>query len=345
MESIPTEFNLICWLAADRWLASCAADLALRWCRMSSQPATSTVTTPLARPTASRQALVQMASSAAAPALACCFSNPADVAKTRLNLDNELRPRGEPPKFQGSVHCLQTIWRAEGVAGIQRGLGFAMLREASKNTFRLGLYDPLVHKINGGPGKAPLSVLTVAGAISGSISALICNPVDLLKTRLQLDPSHPSGSGSEGGAIQLAKEIIRKEGVLGLWRGVLANMGRSFLSGASQLSVNAYMKQLASQYTKPNVFSDACCALVAGFATVAAMNPVDVVRTRLYSQRINADGQPMLYRSATDCAWQLASVEGPSAFYKGAVANFYRTGPHTVLTFVFLGWIRRTLAE
>ena len=32
---------------------------------------------------------------------------------------------------------------------------------------------------------------------------------------------------------------------------------------------------------------------------------------------------------------------GPLAFYKGVTAHFIRAGPHVVLTFVFIGAMRR----
>ena len=84
-----------------------------------------------------------VAYSALAPAISCVLTNPMDVAKTRLNMDRELRPPGAPRAFAGIVDCIRQAWAAEGLAGVQRGLGFAVVREASKNAFRLGLYDPL----------------------------------------------------------------------------------------------------------------------------------------------------------------------------------------------------------
>ena len=91
--------------------------------------------------------MVSMGSSAVAPAIAAFFTNPADVAKTRLNMARELQ--APTSTAQGVIGCLRTIYRLEGLAGLQRGLGLVCIREASKNSFRIGLYEPLVRKLEG----------------------------------------------------------------------------------------------------------------------------------------------------------------------------------------------------
>jgi solute carrier family 25 protein 34/35 len=91
----------------------------------------------------------------------------------------------------------------------------------------------------------------------------------------------------------------------------------------------------------PGIATDAGCAFVAATAVVACINPVDVVRTRLYSQPLDAHGSGVLYASAVDCARQVLRVEGPFAFYKGVTAHFMRVGPQVVLTFVFIASLKR----
>ena len=95
---------------------------------------------------------LSVSTSALAPALAAILTNPADVAKTRLNMMLELQP--------GSVRvsvleCLRQIHAAEGVAGLQRGLSFVLVRESSKNAFRLGLFEPVLVLLQPDPGTKP----------------------------------------------------------------------------------------------------------------------------------------------------------------------------------------------
>lgn len=113
-----------------------------------------------------------MAISAAGPAFAAVFTNPADVAKTRLNMDRELQAVGSRPRYAGTFDCIRQVWASEGLAGVQRGLNFAMVREASKCSFRIGLHEPIVNAMHHGSGPAPFATKAIGGMLSGAISAL-----------------------------------------------------------------------------------------------------------------------------------------------------------------------------
>ena len=63
---------------------------------------------------------------------------------------------------------------------------------------------------------------------------------------------------------------------------------------------------------------------------ILCVNPVDVVRTRLYN------APPGRYSGGADAAAQLVTLEGPLAFYKGALTHYLRLGPHMVLVFGIL---------
>jgi hypothetical protein len=85
--------------------------------------------------------------------------------------------------------------------------------------------------------------------------------------------------------------------------------------------------------------------LTAGLATCVANNPVDVLRSRLYNQPLDAQGQGRLYSSAGDAVRKIVAMEGARAFYKGFWSHYCRAGPHFVLTFVFLERMRKAFAS
>ena len=76
-------------------------------------PHSHTTTLPLIDSSASH-----FATSAAGPALACIITNPADVAKTRLNLELELQ-KTTMSHTTGSFECMRRTYAAEGLAGIR----------------------------------------------------------------------------------------------------------------------------------------------------------------------------------------------------------------------------------
>ena len=71
--------------------------------------------------------------------------------------------------------------------------------------------------------------------------------------------------------------------------------------------------------------------MISGLVVAAAMNPFDVVSTRLYNQSATNP----LYTGPIDCLKKIFMKEGVFGFFKGFTAHYFRMGPHTVLTFVF----------
>ena len=77
------------------------------------------------------------------------------------------------------------------------------------------------------------------------------------------------------------------------------------------------------------------CALASAAVSVACVNPVDVVRTRLYN------APPGRYASGVEAGLALAQTEGLFAFYKGALTHYLRLGPHMVLVFGILEQLKK----
>jgi len=127
--------------------------------------------------------LLSMGCSGLGPAIATVFTNPLEVCKTRLQFSIE---GGRQRVYGGAADCFRKTWQAEGVGGLQAGLGPAVVREGTKTFFRYGLYSPILAGIHDGPtASAPVSTRMAAGAAAGAIAAAVCNPLDLLKCQLQ----------------------------------------------------------------------------------------------------------------------------------------------------------------
>lgn len=78
-------------------------------------------------------------------------------------------------------------------------------------------------------------------------------------------------------------------------------------------------------------------ALLSSLLTVTAMNPLDVVSSRLY----NSAGRGTVYAGPLDCLRRTLHAEGPRALLKGWGAQYLRLGPHTILTFLLLDRLKR----
>ncbi|KAJ1512796.1 Mitochondrial oxaloacetate carrier protein, partial [Coelomomyces lativittatus] len=277
----------------------------------------------------------------------------------RLQLQGEalkrLRNSNEKPPllYKNSLDCIVKTFQLEGIHGLQKGLTPAILREGSKNLFRLGMYDPILRVLHP-PSKydtsPPTWKMMTSGAICGAMGALACNPFELIKTRLQ---SKAEGSLASIGhqhhytGVRMAlTTIYQQEGFLGWYRGSLMSVGRSMVGSSSNLSAFHVLKRvLVEKYGwKDHIFSDMVSGLVSGFASVICMNPIDVLRTRYYNQPFDPQtGQGKYYASPYHSATSLIRNEGWHAFYKGFLSHFLRIGPHFCLTFMFLGILKRAV--
>ena len=171
-------------------------------------------------------------------------------------------------------------------------------------------------------------------------------------------------------------KIYQTTGVGGLWRGADAAVIRTTVGSATQLTTYSFSKQLvrSSGLLPPDarVATEAGAAMVSGVAVAAAMNPFDVISTRLYNQNPKAPlyagcvARPRatrVQREAAltptdsraecgpegrrrrgrpfDCLVRIVKAEGPMGLFKGLGAHYLRMGPHTFFTMIFWEQIKR----
>jgi solute carrier family 25 oxoglutarate transporter 11 len=90
--------------------------------------------------------------------------------------------------------------------------------------------------------------------------------------------------------------------------------------------------------------------MISGLVTTIASMPVDIAKTRLQSMKY-VDGKFFLrifsqlykiiqgvteYKGAGDVLGKVIKKEGFFTLWKGFTPYYFRLGPHTVLTFIFL---------
>jgi solute carrier family 25, member 34/35 len=86
------------------------------------------------------------------------------------------------------------------------------------------------------------------------------------------------------------RDIYRTTGIAGLWRGADAAVVRTMIGSATQLTTYAFSKDLVRRSSLGRAHADkpwlveAGGAMLSGVAVAVAMNPFDVISTRLYNQ-------------------------------------------------------------
>ncbi|KAI8836795.1 mitochondrial carrier domain-containing protein [Chytriomyces cf. hyalinus JEL632] len=238
--------------------------------------------------------------------------------------------------YRNSFDAIHKILRNEGIRGLQKGLFPAILKEGSKNFFRIGMYDPFMTMIHDPKtGSSPPWKRMLAGSMCGVMGAFSCNPFELIKTRLQSQVSAANAHQAVGHQFQYKNswdamvKTYASDGLKGLYRGSVLSMARSFVGSGVNLTTYSMMKEylILKRNWKDDWVLDMVAGLGSGIASCIAMNPIDVVRTRYYNQPY-VNGKGTLYSSGTDAIKHIVQHEGPSAFYKGFTTHFLRIGPH-----------------
>ncbi|XP_067943891.1 mitochondrial substrate carrier family protein ucpB-like [Watersipora subatra] len=271
-------------------------------------------------------------------------TNPIDVIKTRLQLDNELTAKsGAAKKYQGLFRGTARIVAEEGFLGLYKGWGASMLREGSYSTIRLGAYEPLKSKLGAtDPSHTPLWKKITAGATSGAVGSVIANPTDLVKVRLQAQGKlEPGTELRHSGVFSAFSDIIKHQGVRGLWTGCGPTVCRAMILTATQIPTYDHVKHTLLNHAimEEGVPLHIVSSMAAGLMCAITTSPVDTIKTRIMNQHM-IDGVGAKYRSPVDAFFQCIRAEGLFGLYKGFFPNWLRLGPHTIITFFIFERLR-----
>ncbi|CAJ2512094.1 Uu.00g077190.m01.CDS01 [Anthostomella pinea] len=177
-------------------------------------------------------------------------------------------------------------------------------------------------------GLALYSRFALAGAICCSLTHGGMTPVDVVKTRIQLDPVTYNG-----GLIGGFRQVIAKEGAGALLTGVGPTFAGYFLQGAFKFGGYEYFKQQAinmvgienaSNYRTGVYLASSACA---EFFADIALCPLEATRIRLVSEPTYASG-------LVSGMSKMASQEGLGAFYAGFGPILFKQVPYTMAKFV-----------
>ena len=226
--------------------------------------------------------------------------------------------------------ALRKVCKEEGLLpGLYRGLPVAMVREASKNMFRIGMFFPILRAMHDDKdGPAPAWKRFLAGTCTGALGAVASNPFDLVKTRLQV----PAAVSEYSGMRQCMKSIYKTEGFGTFYRGMGASVTRDMLGSSVNLTVQSLVAEwFVSNHvlTPGSPVLGAISGVCSAAAAVAVMQPIDTSRAYVYLK-------PGVHKDVIQAAKFIVKNEGPWKLYKGSRAHFLRTAPHYALMFAIL---------
>ncbi|GAC95336.1 hypothetical protein PHSY_002911 [Pseudozyma hubeiensis SY62] len=280
------------------------------------------------------------------------------------------------------VGALNDIVRTDGWKGLYRGLS----PNVAGNSASWGLYFLWYTMIKermsanashdaatGEAKKLSAGQHLLAASESGAITALMTNPIWVVKTRMFTTPhsAAPTAAAVSSATTRAPPEvyrglwhglvsIYRNEGLRGLYKGAgLALFGVS--NGAIQFMAYEELKKWRTsvaarklESSTPSApvdtsmiqLSNAEYIVMSGVSKVAAIlltYPYQVVRSRIQNHATSH-----IYPDIGTCIRLTYTQEGSRAFYKGLVPNLVRILPGTCVTFVVyenVSWALKGLAR
>jgi solute carrier family 25 (mitochondrial S-adenosylmethionine transporter), member 26 len=248
----------------------------------------------------------QMLAGAVARTVAQTMLHPVDVVRTRL------QARGVTMRWAPAVFAKGVLPQVL-LAGPAGAIQFVAFEGAKKR-----LEDALP-----GPSARELRLL-LAGAI-GALCAASCRvPQEVIKQRIQAD-IYPNM------AVAL-RETLATSGPAGLYNGWLATVSRDIPWNALSFMFHGRAKGLFAHFTGRPPRTDENLALAGGAGAIAAviMTPVDVVKTRLMTQRA---GDIARYTGIVGTLRRIIAEEGAATLMRGVIPRILFLAPLAGITF------------
>ncbi|XP_013109467.1 calcium-binding mitochondrial carrier protein Aralar1 isoform X4 [Stomoxys calcitrans] len=166
------------------------------------------------------------------------------------------------------------------------------------------------------------------GSLAGAVGATVVYPIDLVKTRMQNQRTGSFiGEVAYRNSFDCFKKVIRHEGVLGLYRGLLPQLMGVAPEKAIKLTVNDLVRdKFTDKQGVIPLWCEVLAGACAGGSQVVFTNPLEIVKIRLQVAGEIAGGGKVR-------ALSVVRELGLFGLYKGARACLLRDVPFSAIYF------------
>eukprot|EP01012_Entosiphon_sulcatum_P012087 TRINITY_DN17534_c0_g1_i1.p1 TRINITY_DN17534_c0_g1~~TRINITY_DN17534_c0_g1_i1.p1 ORF type:complete len:322 (-),score=28.40 TRINITY_DN17534_c0_g1_i1:99-1064(-) len=281
------------------------------------------------------------------------IAHPLWVIKTRLQMQ---RSKG----ITGIREMARTIIGREGLrTGLYRGYWFGALSAVGTGPLYLETYQWLKHAVSGDPSHSDLMRCLgplIAGVGADVLSCVTFVPQDVVTQRMQVVQADPE----QRKARNVIRHIYRTEGLRGFYTGAVATAISFGIGSGIWWWVYEHSKvQLESHHWLtaglaahgPQVSNNAVAAAsgaLAAFSSTVCLNPVDVIKTRLQTQKgLLANGANVKpYAGIMDAVRHIHRDEGWRGFTRGVKpALVLRVPLHALSTIIYENILRYSWVE
>ena len=196
-------------------------------------------------------------------------------------------------EFSGSLYSVgRKVLKEEGFLSFWKGNLTSVIHRFPYSAINFTVYDRLRTTFrNLNYTESPFTRF-ICGATAGGTACFACYPLDLVRTRLTVLKT-PVGSSVYGSISSTVISIIRNEGILGLYRGVLISVSVTTPTFGISFCIYGTVKEKILQWNSSyNIFRESSagklsaygsmlCGAMSGVTSSLIMFPADSVRRRM----------------------------------------------------------------
>uniref|UniRef100_A0A7E5A049 Mitochondrial glutamate carrier 1-like n=1 Tax=Panagrellus redivivus TaxID=6233 RepID=A0A7E5A049_PANRE len=255
----------------------------------------------------------------------CVF--PIDLVKTRLQ--NQRVSADGKVEYKGILDCAKKTWQRGGtstfakVGSLYSGSAVNILLITPEKAIKLVANDFFRAQL-AQPGEKSLSSFRgmIAGGLAGLLQITVTTPMELLKIQMQQ-------SGGNESAWRLAKELYQKNGIAGLYRGLISTIGRDVPFSMIYFPLFAKFDSLGPRKSDGSgdavFYHSFISGIAAGGIGSFCVTPLDCIKTRM--QTIKSNPGDIQYKNVADAFLKILRYEGPRALFKGAACRMMVIAP------------------
>ncbi|KAL6144711.1 hypothetical protein ACLB2K_055402 [Fragaria x ananassa] len=227
-----------------------------------------------------------------------------------------IRIMQQSSKTGSAISILRNVVATQGPTALYRGITAPLASITFQSAIVFQTYAILSRALDPSsvsPNDPPsYEGVALGGFGVGAVQSLMISPVELVKIRLQLQ------TGTQKGPIDVAKSIMKAEGLKGMYRGLTITMLRDAPAHAFYFSTYEYMREQlhpgCRKTGKENLRATLVAGGLAGVASWLSCYPLDVVKTRLQAQSMSPLPK---YTGIVDCFRKSVREDGHGVLWRG----------------------------
>ncbi|XP_029675180.1 mitochondrial 2-oxodicarboxylate carrier isoform X2 [Formica exsecta] len=266
-----------------------------------------------------KEAVIQICAGGSAGFIEVCIMHPMDLIKTRFQLQVKTA-KIDPLYYTGICDCMTKMYKTEGLPAFWKGILPPIIVETPKRAVK---------------------TFSCAGFLAGATEAILVNPFEVIKVKLQSNRKHIKESPS---TFVMTKEIISKYGfgLNGLNKGLSATIMRNAVFNSFYFGFYHSVKECVLVKKEPwlEFFTKFIIGFVSGSIASCLNIPFDVAKSRIQGSQ---DGTK--YKGTLNTMYIIYKREGFIALYKGLVPKVLRLGPGGAIMLVVYDYMHAFLTK